>query len=281
MDVLDLIRKVGLASGRHYSRTGADLIKENIKPIINHIFDNYRSRLEALGQRPYLRAFIQGLTTRWEQNNEPPPAPPQLDAEGTASGSASGWKTQAQEEDYFNGSDEEETPKRPNKRQKQPIQSKPTTTSTRGRSPSAQRSPNTRSKPSLGLDYDDGSDSDGSNGTQSPRQSAAVVTAELEDDLGDVAMRMRAKRQREEEDDEGFAGLLGIAKAAGGGSLAKKPDGAQPEPVSQKPTTPVKVDVPAKTPTPTSAAKKEKEKEKEANTPGKRLKLHLGFGKKK
>ena len=158
-----------------------------------------------------------------------------------------------------------------------------TSTSARGRSPSAQRSPTTRSKPSLGLDYDDGSDSDGSNGTQSPRQPAAVVTPELEDDLGDVAMRMRAKRQREEEDDEGFAGLLGIAKAAGGGGLVKKSEGTETkfETVPTKSATPTKADTPTKTATVPGKKEKEKEKEKEASTPGKRLKLHLGFGKKK
>ena len=249
--------------------------KENIKPIINHIFDNYRARLEALGKRPYLRAFIQGLTTRWEQNNEPPPAPPQLDSEAsTNTGSGSGWKTQAQEEDYFNGSDEEETPKRPSKRQK-PITN---TTLTRGRvTTGVQRSPTTRSKPSL-VDYDDGSDSDGSNGTQSPSQPGSGLglgaTQDLEEDLGDVAMRMRAKRQREEEDDEGFAGLLGMAKAAGGGTLA----GAK-EPVKAEEVKPVKPPMPT-TPAPT-AKPSTPTKEEKASTPGKRLKLHLGFGKKK
>lgn len=247
-------------------------MQENIKPIINHIFDNYRACLEALGQRPYLRAFIQGLTTRWEQNNEPTPAPPQLDSEAsTNTGSGSGWKTQAQEEDYFNGSDEEETPKRPNKRQK-PVQ---VATPTRGRANTGvQRSPTTRSKPSL-VDYDEGSDSDGSNGTQSPRQpgsgSGLGATQELEEDLGDVAMRMRAKRQREEEDDEGFAGLLGIAKAAGGGSMAK-------EPVKTEDTKPAK---PAAVTPPTAKPVTTPVKEEKAATPGKRLKLHLGFGKKK
>lgn len=228
--------------------------------------------MEALGQRPYLRAFIQGLTTRWEQNNEPPPAPPQLDAESsTNTGSGSGWKNQAQEEDYFNGSDEEDTPKRPNKRQK-PVSN---ATPTRGRANTGvQRSPTTRSKPSLGLDYDDGSDSDGSNGTQSPRQPGGSVdathTQELEEDLGDVALRMRAKRQREEEDDEGFAGLLGMAKAAGGGSMAKEKE-------KETETEIVKAEEKLKSVTP----KPVKEEKKEVNTPGKRLKLHLGFGKKK
>jgi hypothetical protein len=93
------------------------------------------------------------------------------------------------------------------------------------------------------VDYDDGSDSDGSvtsgnggghgNRTRSPSPSStnanngsgsvsptgvepgAAMTSseELEEDLGDVAMKMRAKRQREEEEEEGFVGLLGKAKS--------------------------------------------------------------------
>ena len=69
----------------------------------------------------------------------------------------------------------------------------------------------------LGLDYDDGSDSEGSVGAQSPSITPASSTGaageiltppELEEDLGDVAMKMRAKRMREEAEDEEFVGLL-------------------------------------------------------------------------
>jgi protein phosphatase-4 regulatory subunit 3 len=81
------------------------------------------------------------------------------------------------------------------------------------------------------VDYDDASDSDGSSGAQSPviksKQSilptspspssgeddvalsgGANEEERLEEDLGDVALKMRAKRAREEEEEEGFGGLL-------------------------------------------------------------------------
>lgn len=44
-----------------------------MKVVINHIFDQYHSRIQALAARPSLRAFMTALTTRWEQNNEPTP----------------------------------------------------------------------------------------------------------------------------------------------------------------------------------------------------------------
>lgn len=85
------------------------------------------------------------------------------------------------------------------------------------------------------VDYDDASDSDGSSGAQSPvvkaklsiqpssptpASTAATLDGDatlggevkegdrLEEDLGDIALKMRAKRAREEEEEEGFGGLL-------------------------------------------------------------------------
>lgn len=82
-----------------------------------------------------------------------------------------------------------------------------------------------RSGGALGLDYDDGSDSEGSNGAQSPRipigpekgdiSARSGQPEEREEDLGDVAIRMRAKRIREEEEEEGFAGML-VGKGVSG-----------------------------------------------------------------
>ncbi|KAK8844620.1 hypothetical protein IAR55_006467 [Kwoniella newhampshirensis] len=240
MEVLDLIRK------------------DNLKAIINYLFENYRDRLERLGERPFLRAFVLGLRSRWEMNNEPPPPPPAIEAE-----SSKAWtrNAEAEEEEYFNGSDDEEIGPKP-----------PTTSPTVSLSPTAEKVPakrkrmfthgggpkkrSTRAGPAspvtgnatagtsgsaggggaLGLDYDDGSDSDSSGGGASPRIKPdhleqqpptsieplpAQTTEELEEDLGDVTMRMRAKRQREEEEDEGFAGLL-VGKGAGGEKQEKE-----------------------------------------------------------
>ena len=97
------------------------------------------------------------------------------------------------------------------------------------------------------VDYDDTSDSDGSSGAQSPvikgktsihptSPSPSSGTAgnggssigdeqmeeRLEEDLGDVAAKMRAKRAREEEEEEGFAGLL-VKKKDEAGSAAAEP----------------------------------------------------------
>ncbi len=195
-------------------------MQENIKPIINYLFDNFRPRIEALSSRPFLRSFIHGLTARWEQNNEPPPAPPPADAE-----SSKAWSNraaEAEEEDYFNASDEEEIGPKPPAKRKRMI--------TIGGGP-----PKKRGGGMLGLDYDDG-DSEGSGGSQSPRLlavigkeesgSGPVITSpeELEGDLGDVAMRMRAKRLREEQEEEGFAGML----------VAKKPVWTNPRKEKEK-----------------------------------------------
>ena len=149
---------------------------------------------------------------------------------------------EADEESYFQGSDEEEEtigPKMPasssispqkRKRMQASAATPPTPPPRRPAAPSPGRMAAgnaVASGSALGLDYDDGSDSEGSSGAQSPRvkpmSSSASPSAalqgkrvargdtppeELEEDLGDVAMKMRAKRLREEEEEEGFAGLI-------------------------------------------------------------------------
>ncbi|KAK4688245.1 protein phosphatase 4 regulatory subunit 3, partial [Tremellales sp. Uapishka_1] len=178
MDVLDLIRK------------------ENMKPIINHLFEKYKPRIESLSQRPNLRSFMFGLTVKWEQNNEPPPPPPP-DTSLVSTAESKAWK---EEEDYFNGSDEEEIgPKLPSTSlSSSSSSSSPKTTIswpkrkrmiTNGGAaagPPAKKS-NPPKGPGLGLDYDDASDPD---------------------DLDEITAKVRAKRSREEEEEEGFAGLL-------------------------------------------------------------------------
>jgi protein phosphatase-4 regulatory subunit 3 len=155
--------------------------QDNIKSVINHIFEKYHPRIQALGERPGLRAFMAALTTRWEQNNEPPPPE-------TAVGMEEGWvgldvlyadkdaranrdsvrsfyrqswaKTAMDEDDYFNASSDEEIgPKPPqplvagHKRKR--VRSDGATTA--GGPPGKKMAPG-----GLGLDYDDASDSDSS-----------------------------------------------------------------------------------------------------------------------
>lgn len=304
------------------------------------MFEHYRSRIEAIGRRPFLRAGIQALTSRWEQNNEPPPAPPQIEPDA----SQTPWKREAQEEDYFNASDDEEDvaeqpkPKRAkdlwfgsNKRS--PIVAKPyiskhytrSSPDARAKDPNGRRSrvvvvsnsspssgnetkstPGEEEKPSLGLDYDDGSDSDtSSNGNQSPRTTHAPplsdnksspstttteVTEELEEDLMDVTMKMRAKRQREEEDDADFAGLFGsLSKGKSGDGKKKAQTQGQSEDTKPSPeiitsnaleTSVDKESGAAAAQSSPTITEKDKEVPEGGVSTGKRLKLNFGFGRK-
>ena len=277
MDVLDLIRKVS-----KFLLPGVALIRqENVKPIINYLFDSYRPRIEALVSRPYLRGFIVRLTARWEQNNEPPPVPMHAMPEAESS---TARRAEAAEEDYFNASDDEEPgPKPPITTTMLPSKRRPRAqggpppkrNSGSAISPSAASSSAGPSvSAALGLDYDDASDSDSSSGAASPRiaPTSATSTAELETDLGEVALRMRRKRMEEDEEEEGFAGLL---------------VGAKTRDTQQRPATPI----PSKTrdsapSTPTPAAKEGKGgTEKREGTPvkekeSKRIRLGFSLGRK-
>ena len=238
-----------------------------MKPIINHLFETHRTRIEALSSRPQLRQLIFGLTVRWQQNNEPPPPPVQPDVPDPRKPYS--MAAESQQEDYFNASDEEDEgligPKQPSdsgtvspqKRKRVPVspgqspQKRPSAPSpskmlrrknesVSSRSPTTQRKANRERSRSgvsnVGLvDYEDGSDSDGSAGNQSPLPRSASIAdlsdeqggspvsdkkqdpeldlgsekekERLEDGLGDVAMQMRAKRLREQEEEEGFVSL--------------------------------------------------------------------------
>jgi len=187
------------------------------------------------------------------------------------------------EDDYFNASDDEEMePKRmgvpvspaPRRKRGAPVTpgSGPSKRVTRGnaaaqsstsKSPVATSSPT--ANPSLGLDYDDNSDSDSSGGASprlKPKSETSDLAAppitppeELEGDLSEVAMKMRAKRQREEEEEEGFAGLL--VKAS---PQTKKKESLGPDKDKDK--------------------DKEKEKDTRLKEIGKKIRLSVGMGKK-
>ena len=66
-------------------------------------------------------------------------------------------------------------------------------------------------KPALGLDYDDASDSDDSRNSSpgSAKEEVALTPPDaLEEDLGDVEARMKAKRAKEEDEEEELSGLV-------------------------------------------------------------------------
>ncbi|KAJ9098807.1 hypothetical protein QFC19_006284 [Naganishia cerealis] len=166
--------------------------RDNIKAMINYIFEKYKPRLQALAEKPLLKTYILALATRWEQNNEPMPIeqPPQSDekydmlhlciiftsadfAIMVCSGSFN--KTMdTTEDDYFNGdSDDDEIGPMP---PTVAVPLSPAGSQKRkrfGEADQADTTPPTKvtkldskSRPFsggvLGLDYDDGSDSDSS-----------------------------------------------------------------------------------------------------------------------
>lgn len=259
--------------------------------------DSYHGRLDRLGDRPILSTYITGIVTRWEQNNETPPPPSTIDPDAARAMARATRAAEADEEDYFNASDEEDVKppapvhdiRLPSKRKKASQAGGPHKRSNSGAGASPAKPAAT-----LGLvDYDDNSDSDSSAGGQSPRlrsqstagqagssspklagsspKAAARAAEELEEEMGDVTMKMRAKRQREEEEEEGFAGLVG--KPAGGAGVGAGAKGAG--------------HTPKRSPSPSGGAKdKEKEKgggAKREGTPGKRggIRVNLfGMGKK-
>lgn len=175
--------------------------KESMKAIIVDMFEKHEALLERLSTRPYVRPYIYGLKIRWAQFVEPPPEPPAQIAEAVQARSAA-----EEEEAWFNQSDEEEDSGRkvrlPAKRKRLPHSGAP--------SPKRQTPPSA----ALGLDYDDDSGSEGSAGGESPKMRPSAPTpdaeANLADGLSDVEQKIRAKRLREEEEDDGvFASLVG------------------------------------------------------------------------
>jgi protein phosphatase-4 regulatory subunit 3 len=192
--------------------------------------------------------FIRGLISRWEQNNEPPPTEPSGPSTSVVR------SAEAEQEDYFNAdSDEEIGPKPPSSPAPvaQPQQKRKRQRTLVGGMPPAKKTPPAEGGSLLGLDYDDGSDSDGSAGSSprhtagpmppsptgaevttglapspmaldetSPTKSAEPIPAASEEELQEIEQKMKAKRMREEQDEEeeGLAGLMG-----GAGAKGKKP----------------------------------------------------------
>lgn len=254
--------------------------QDNLKAVVNHLFEKYKPRLQALAEKPLLKPYIMALATRCEQNNEPMPSTqPSLSEErqvlvrgrvaslltlGLLSGSFS--KTMdTTEDDYFNGDSDDEfigpTPPptatlvtSPTGAQKRKRPGDPEAVET---TPPAKVSKTaTGERPLsggvLGLDYDDGSDSDSSeaspltparasalrpsapiqnestnsidtreaSGSNPPSSPGTRIRLKLNSpstpagqDLDEIASRMAKKRKQEmEQDDDGFGNLLSNSK---------------------------------------------------------------------
>ncbi|GMK58191.1 hypothetical protein CspeluHIS016_0502230 [Cutaneotrichosporon spelunceum] len=185
--------------------------KESMKAIIMDMFGKHEALLTQLTERPFVRAYILGLRIRWDQFKEPPPQPPpQAIVEATrrtATDEEEAWFNQSDEE---TGADGESTvPHLPAKRKRNQQSG-----------PAPKRLSSGGGGSALGLDYDDASDSDGSTGGESPKvvptNPPAGTESELVEGLSDVEKRVRAKRIREEEEEEGSA----FSELMSGGSKA-------------------------------------------------------------
>ncbi|BEJ13212.1 hypothetical protein CspHIS471_0303860 [Cutaneotrichosporon sp. HIS471] len=184
--------------------------KESMKAIIMDMFDKHEAQLTRLTERPFVRAYVLGLRIRWEQFKEPPPQPPpQAIVEATK-------RTATDEEEaWFNQSDDETDAEGESTAPHVPVKRKRTQQS----GPAPKRLSSGGGGSALGLDYDDASDSDGSAGGESPKivpaNPPAGTESELVEGLSDVEKRVRAKRIRQEEEEEGSAlsDLIGGSKA--------------------------------------------------------------------
>nr|XP_018266504.1 uncharacterized protein I303_00479 [Kwoniella dejecticola CBS 10117]OBR88662.1 hypothetical protein I303_00479 [Kwoniella dejecticola CBS 10117] len=220
MDVLELIRR------------------DNLKLIINHLFDSYRERIDKLASRAFLKKYIAGLRNRWEINNEPPPPVAQL-SNNEAESSKAHADRNAEEEDYFNASDDEEAASSSDSTKVQlPVPSKRKRMFTHGggpkKRPAGARQPGSNSTQAqnqnqnqttassssttptptqaegsnpggsstgaaLGLDYDDGSDSDSSSGPASASASASASKSSPYGKTQTQSVGDEIKRDKDEE----------------------------------------------------------------------------------
>lgn len=176
-----------------------------MKAIIVDMFEKHEALLDRLARRPYVRSYVVGLRLRWEQFTEPPPEPPAQVVEAVQA------RTAAEEEEaWFNQSDEEDAGRK-GESVHLPVKRKRV-----AQSGASAPSPKRQTPPTaaLGLDYDDASDSEGSTGGESPKARPSAPTpeaaeADLAEGLSEVEQKIRAKRLRDEDEDEGvFAQLV-------------------------------------------------------------------------
>lgn len=79
--------------------------QDNMKSVINYLFEKHDGRILALSEIPSLRKVMVDLRIRWEQNNEPPPAE---DSQPSEILGESSRIEMDDDDDYFNASDDEE-----------------------------------------------------------------------------------------------------------------------------------------------------------------------------
>jgi len=83
--------------------------KENPKELINHIMKERMDSIRKLAEGDIVGIRFQNLIRRWEQNNEPPPAATETRQEPINSNHLDRTRgLDSEEDDWFNGSDEED-----------------------------------------------------------------------------------------------------------------------------------------------------------------------------
>lgn len=108
LDVFEVIRKVSgavLHAGLYRSSVlTLRRLQDNVKSIINHIFEKHEAKISKLTALPNLKMVMGALRTRWEQNNEPTPVET-LQSRETAN--ALRQVMESNDDDYFNETDDE------------------------------------------------------------------------------------------------------------------------------------------------------------------------------
>lgn len=192
--------------------------QDNLKGVINYLFEKYPARLDALAKRPFFRTSIQALHDRYEQINEKQESRT-LDKEDFAP------DAEARQAQWFAESDEEEAKPVAPKRKRPVGPTLPQKRRSPKAGPSGQGAGAGIGQSALGLDYDDSSDNDSTDGSPS-RPKVELVDAggdadvdmdktsepeirvevksepELAAELNDVAEQMRKKREREDDEEE-------------------------------------------------------------------------------
>ncbi|GHJ88221.1 hypothetical protein NliqN6_4623 [Naganishia liquefaciens] len=224
--------------------------KDNLKVVVNHLFEKYKPRLQVLAERPLLKPYILALATSALRTL--------LNRDTRLNSGSFSKRMDTTEDDYFNGDSDEELigPTPPSatdpvtsptgaQKRKRPIESDAIDTT----QPAKLSRPAHGERPStggvLGLDYDDGSlrpsapiqnestnsvmrptidsaEASGSNTSASPGtriklklNSPNSPWTPAGQDLDEITSRMTKKRKQEiEQDEDGFGSLLTNSRPA-------------------------------------------------------------------
>ncbi|KZS97836.1 DUF625-domain-containing protein [Sistotremastrum niveocremeum HHB9708] len=239
--------------------------RDNSKDLIHHIMTRHETKIRALADQPIVGPRFQAFIRRWEQNVEPPPTVEGDQKSSDASTSkkwGQGRGMEAEEEEWFNDSDEEEPPSPlwQNAQTQSPLVGKRkrlpkggSSTTSNGRRNTALKLTGNKTAPLVDYDEDEENVSPTSPSIETARISLTLrnrtpapirlPTLEGEPDKSQARLtrsnspegsaeelkipRLGEKRRREEDDDEMFERLAHKGKRQ---SLAGESDSDDPKP---------------------------------------------------